>query len=238
MKAIILAAGMGSRLKDILNGDPKPLFKIGGRSLLEYSLEALSKNGISEVVLATGFGEDQIIKKIGKQFNGMRVRYAKNKAYETTGSMHSLYIALKKPEDCLVLDGDIIYDTQFIKDIIGSKMQNCVAVTNCCGSGDEVYVVLDKESKVVYLGKNLPKSKETFEFTGISKFSKDYLKIMFDLHEKRMQSQTTGEYYEDCAFRASELVPWYGINMAHLRWSEIDKKEDIQRATEVLENIS
>lgn len=237
MKVVILAAGMGSRLQTILNGRPKPLFEINGKSLLEYSLEALSENEIQDVVLATGFNEGEIKKKFSQKFRGMKIGYVKNQAYETTGSMHSLYVALKKPEDCLVLDGDIIYDPKIIKEILRAKTDNCLAVTDCCGSGDEVYVVLDKESRITYLGKDLPKSKKVFEFTGISKFSENYMKTMFELHEKRMKSKTN-EYYEDCAFRASTIIPWYGIRTNHLAWSEIDKIEDIERAKNVLQKVS
>jgi len=237
MKVIILAAGMGNRLKDVLKGKPKSLFEIKGKSLLEYSLEALLKNGIDEVSIAVGFKSEQIRNKIGDNFRGIKILYNKNESYETTGSMHSLYKSLRKPEDCLVLDGDIIYDPKSLREILKCKEKDVVLLTNCRKSKDEVYVTLGNSKRIAYLGKQLPLSKKIFEFTGISKFSKNFVLHMIKLHREKMKKGEFEEYYEDCAYRANKIMPWYGLVKENLAWSEVDKKEDIKRAMRVLERL-
>jgi len=57
------------------------------------------------------------------------------------------------------------------------------------------------------------------------------------LHEKRMREGHFEEYYEDCAYRASKKMLWHGLVKEDLAWSEIDKKEDIERAINVLKKI-
>ncbi len=237
MRAVILAAGMGKRLEDVLNGKPKPLFEIGGKSIIEYSLESLAKTELSEVSVVLGFRGEKIKRKLGKKFKKLRINYLWNNSYETSGSMHSFYSALQKPEDCIVLDGDIVYDSQIIPELIKHDKENAVVLTECCGGGDEVYVVLDKNKKVRYLGKSLPSNKTIFEFTGISKFSKRFVDEMFCLHEKNIKKQNNAEYYEDCAYSTSKNVPWFGLIRMNLAWSELDKKEDIPRINKTLKSM-
>ena len=237
MKAIILAAGVGSRLQSVLKGRPKPLLELEGKSLLEYSLEALAANKIDEVNLAIGFEGERIREKIGTSFMGMEIRYSRNERYDSSGSMHSLYQALGTAQNCLVLDGDIVYSPQAIAQLLKSKDKDSVILTDCCGSGDEVYVTLDK-GDVAYLGKKLPAEKDKWEFTGISRFSKAFVSQMFRLHEENMSRGDYSEYYEDCAYRTSKLMPWKGLAIKGLAWSEVDKKEDIPRALGVLKAIT
>lgn len=233
MKTVILAAGMGRRLADMLNGRPKPLFEIEGRSILERSLENLSLSGIREVTIAIGYKGAMIRKEIGNSFDKINIKYVQNPDYATTGSMHSLYLGLKSAENCLILDGDIIYDRKLINKLIKSGADSGVILTKCGGSGDEVHVLLDSLNRVSYLGKSFPGEK-SLEFTGISKFSRDFMKLMFDGYEKQIANGKTSEYYEDCAFKASKLAPWYGIVEKRACWAEIDKREDIERAKRIL----
>jgi choline kinase len=237
MKAIILAAGMGSRLQGILQGKPKPLFELDGKSLLDYSLESLALNGIEETCIAIGFEGEKIKEKFGKTFRGMRINYSNNPIYDKTGSMHSFYKALGVAQDCLVLDGDIIYDPIAINKILRNEKNDITILTNCCGSGDEVYVSLNQMEELRYLGKKLPDEKLFWEFTGISKFSKEFVSQMFKLHEENLEKGQCGEYCEDCAYRASKITPLHGFIIQGLAWSEIDKKEDIPRALSALESI-
>ncbi|MFC1685686.1 NTP transferase domain-containing protein [Nanoarchaeota archaeon] len=235
MEAIILAAGMGTRLKEILNGKPKPLLEIKGKPLIQYSLEALAAAGVKKATIALGF-KGEIIKEYLEKWKGdIELSYVFNKSYETTGSMHSLYTALRNSKECLVLDGDIVYDGEIINKLINSDDKSKVVLTKCCGSNDEVYVLLDSSNKITYLGKKNP-GKNPFEFTGISKFSKEFMDIMFNLHKENLEQGNLDEYYEDCAYNASKISPWYGFVDLNLAWSEIDKKEDIPRALKSIEN--
>lgn len=236
MKVIILAAGMGSRLQKILKGNPKPLFDLGNKSLIEHSLEALATNGIDDVSIALGFEGEKIKDKIGLTFREMKITYCRNEHYSSTGSMHSFYKTLKTPQDCIVLDGDIIYHPKAIGELLKANGKSSVILTDCCGSDDEVYVTLH-HGRLDYLGKSVPNEKEIFEFTGISRFSADFVSKMFALHETNLNQDRKGDYYEDCAYEASKTLPWNGIVMPDLAWSEVDKEEDVQRALNALRVI-
>ncbi len=242
MKVIILAAGIGSRLRDIWKDKPKPLFEIKGKTLIEYSLDALIKVGVNKIVIVVGYKREMIKDKIKKEYKGTKIEYAENKLYEITGSMHSVYSVFKEkePEDCLVLDADIVYDPNIIVNLINYEKKDVAFLTSCCGSGDETFTVLDESEKIIYLrlkkneDPNLLKGKKVFEFNGVAKFSKEFLKKMLCLHEEKIRNNKLDSYYEECALEVNKEIPWYGLVNKEFVLAEIDKKEDIKRAEKII----
>ena len=111
MKAVILAGGKGTRLATISNGKPKPLMKIGGRTVLDHQLEMLSKQGIQEVILLIGYKGEMIIEYCGdgRQW-GLSLNFIKEKsALGTSGAIKAAERILLG-EDFLVLYGDVMLD--------------------------------------------------------------------------------------------------------------------------------
>ena len=81
MKAVILAAGMGTRLRPVTEKIPKGLIKINEKTLLEYSLDILNEYKIREVIIVTGYNADLIEKKIGNNYKDIKITYVKNEKY-------------------------------------------------------------------------------------------------------------------------------------------------------------
>jgi len=111
MKAVILAGGKGTRLATISNGKPKPLMKIGGRTVLDHQLKMLSKQGIQEVILLIGYKGEMIIEYCGdgRQW-GLSLNFIKEKsALGTSGAIKAAERILLG-EDFLVLYGDVMLD--------------------------------------------------------------------------------------------------------------------------------
>jgi histidinol-phosphate phosphatase family protein len=111
MKAVILAGGKGTRLADISNGKPKPLMKIGGRTVLDHQLEMLSKHGIQEVVLLIGYKGEMIIEYCGDGSQwGLCLSFIKEKsALGTSGAVKAAERILQE-DDFLLLYGDVMLD--------------------------------------------------------------------------------------------------------------------------------
>ena len=84
MKAIILAAGTASRLRPLTEHTPKCLLKIGERSLLQRSMDALLANGVSEFCIVTGYLHEQIEQFVHRQYPEVKVRFIHNADYATT----------------------------------------------------------------------------------------------------------------------------------------------------------
>ena len=119
MKVIILCAGLGSRLN---SKKPKCFLEVNGKPIINYIVENLIKNGFKkkDIIFATGFKNQLIKKKFGKNYS-----YIFNRHYRSTNMVYTLFNCLKetKNQDIIVSYSDIIYNKSNIKKLIDSKSQ-------------------------------------------------------------------------------------------------------------------
>ncbi|MFZ5902754.1 MAG: NTP transferase domain-containing protein [Chloroflexota bacterium] len=130
MKAIILAAGRGSRLGHYTENLPKCMLQLGNRSILEHQISILRSGGINDIVIVKGFAEDKI--------QIPDIRYYVNNEHGITNMVYSLFCA--EPEidgELLISYGDILYGTNVLHKLLNA-------------SGSEVYVIVDKLWKSYY----------------------------------------------------------------------------------------
>ena len=189
--AVILAAGMGSRLSDITNDEiPKGLLSINGKTLVERSIEKLRSVGIEKIYIVTGhlsFKYDELANKY--KF----IKTKKNRKYKATGSMTSLSILENElKEDFILLESDIIYEVYGLIKTMNYEMDDCVLLSGKTNSGDECYVEV-KNDNLYKISKDKNEIGQVYgELVGISKISLDLYKAMlkeyksfnFDLEEK------------------------------------------------------
>ena len=121
MKAIILAAGQGTRLKKYTENLPKGMLEFAGKTIIERQLETYRKCGIEDISLVTGFAADKI------QYAG--VKYYKNIEFETTNMVESLLTAQEEfVEDCIVSYSDVLFEEGMLKKMMDENGDFCVAV--------------------------------------------------------------------------------------------------------------
>jgi len=130
MKAVILAAGIASRLRPLTDYTPKCLLKIGDISILERTITNLLNYSIDEIIIVTGYREKQIIKFIDTAFPSIKVTFIYNKLYDSTNNIYSLWLTKNyiKNTDILLLDSDIIFDHRIIRLLLDSGTGNYLAV--------------------------------------------------------------------------------------------------------------
>jgi L-glutamine-phosphate cytidylyltransferase len=209
MQAIILAAGIGKRLKDLTEGLPKCFLKIGGKTILDRQLEALSGY---DVVMVVGYKAD-IIKKLYPD-----LKYVLNPDYETTNTIHSLGLALNG-KDTLVLNGDVVFDKKIIKLL---DKPSCAAVEFKNVHPEEIQVTLDGKDGIVRIGKNINGQGEA---VGIYRFSGKFC--------RKLKDQIAGMdrllYYEDAI---DKILPmdFKAVDIGDMAAKEIDFKEDLEQA--------
>ena len=235
MKAVILAAGMGTRLWPVTKDLPKGLIEIDGKSILERSLENLMLNGITEVIIVIGHCENLVIAKIGEKYNNMAIRYVYNGDYPRTGSMYSFSKTKSLiNEDILLLESDILYESSAIKRLIESKHKNVILVSNLLLSGDDVYVVITDNLQLLNLGKNISEKDKQMAvgaLVGISKFSKEFLAKVFETADEDYAKNELNYHYEECVLKTSRIAhPVYVEMFEGLNWIEIDNEQDLKRA--------
>jgi len=234
MKAVILAAGLGIRLRPLTHSIPKGLIKIGNKALLQYSLDNLKKYGVNEAIIVIGHLGDLIKEKLGSMYNGVEITYIESKEYAETGSMYSLSQAKEIiDDDIILLESDLLYDEIAIKTVLHSEFKDVILISEL-DIEDNVFVCANEEKRIINLGKNVPemdKKQATGALVGISKYSKEFLSKLFEKAEQDYGNNEMDYHYEECVFETSKLgYPVYAELCKNLSWTEIDNEKDLEYA--------
>lgn len=111
-RAIIMAAGIGQRMRPLTLEVPKPLIKVNGVSMIDTVVEGLHKNGITEIYVVVGYLKEKFY-EWAKKWHGVEI--LENPCYDTCNNISSLYVARNHLEDCMILDGDqIIFNPKIL----------------------------------------------------------------------------------------------------------------------------
>jgi choline kinase len=123
MKAIILAAGIASRLRPLTDTMPKCLLQIGQRCLLQRAFDGLIANGISEFVVVTGYRHEQIEDFLGAHYPDQNIHFIYNEVFASTNNIYSLWLTRSETEgqDILLLDSDILFDPRIVSRVLASE---------------------------------------------------------------------------------------------------------------------
>ncbi|MGQ9583555.1 MAG: bifunctional sugar-1-phosphate nucleotidylyltransferase/acetyltransferase [Thermoplasmatota archaeon] len=118
MKALVLAAGEGTRMRPLTANTPKPLLLTAGKPFLEHTLEALRSAGVEEVYVLVGFREDRIRERFGNgSWLGMRISYLEQK--ERLGTAHAISVAQGViSEDFICVNGDIVVAPETVGELL------------------------------------------------------------------------------------------------------------------------
>ena len=114
-RAVILAAGKGSRLEPLTAGTPKCLVEVGGEALIERALHALATEGVAQAVIVVGYKGEAVRDRLGSRFAGMEICYVDAPDFETTNNIRSLWDAREYlDQDILLLEADVVFDSSLV----------------------------------------------------------------------------------------------------------------------------
>jgi len=237
MKAVILAAGMGSRLKSLTEKIPKGLLKIDQKPLLKHSLDTLKRSDVSEVIFVVGYRGELIIREFGAQYKNLKIRYVKNESFSATGSMYSFSQAKDLiDDDILLLESDLLYESKAIDALLTAPSKDALLIAGLLNSGDDVYVCADAKDRVTYIGKTLKKEYKNNvkgALVGISKFSRSFLRRLFEKAANDYANNERNYHYEECVLETSlQGNPVDVVLSNNLNWIEVDTEHDYKRAKE------
>ncbi len=204
MKAVILAAGTASRLRPLTDGIPKCLLDVGGRTILGRALETLLDHGISDVIVVTGYLEDQIRGFIGEHFAELHVEFVSNQQYAATNNMYSLWMTrnLIGDHEMLLLDSDIVFDGAIIDLLVQSGHDDCLAVKTGVPLGhEEIKVRVDGRGGIVEIGKEVRPEDAVGESIGIEKFGREFVRELFSVLDRMVRVEKKVNVFYEAAFQ-------------------------------------
>jgi choline kinase len=235
MKAIILAAGKGTRLGKYTKGKPKGMLKVFGKPLIESQIEIFRECGINDIVIVTGHMSDKI------DFSD--VKYYHNKDYETTNMVASLFCSENELEGNIIVSyADILFEKNVLNRLIHHPGSIVVTVDMswedywrarfCSINVDTESLVLD-DDKILELGEASPKKEKlNARYVGLIKFSKEGIedvKKIYHQNEKIFQNAFMTDLLQ-ALIDSKVTVNALKINHG---WLEFDTIQDFERANEL-----
>lgn len=159
LEAIILAGGLGTRLRSIVTDVPKPMAPISGRPFLEFILERLEKYGFEKVIISVGYKSEVIISHFGNQFGNLKIAYSVEEEALGTGGAITLALKSISSENVFILNGDTYADIDYhtfregyltSKSLVGmalTRMENCERYGTCTVENSKVVSFAEKQGK-------------------------------------------------------------------------------------------
>lgn len=229
MKAIILAAGRGSRLGSKADGRPKALLKIGGRTMIEHQLEALSSEGVGPVTVVIGHEGDQIRAALGES-----VEYVVNERYEETNSLYSLWLAREVLSDeVLLLNSDLFFHPRILKRLLAVP-GSALAYDSVSATGAEQTKVGLRKGRITDLGKDLPVTGSRGENLGLIKLDGPGAAALRRRAEAIIATGDEKIWVTEAVRSILVDVEVRGVNVAGLPWTEVDFPYDLDQARRVI----
>lgn len=223
MRAIILAAGLGTRLKTII---PKPLTILRDeKTVLDYQIENLTKKiGLENIVIVVGYKKELIMKKFPS------LVYKENKNFQSTNTSKSLLVGLENIDDDVIwLNGDIYFDEKILDILLDMKKSCCLVNKEQCGS-EEVKYSVDQYGYISGLSKELIKSDG--EALGINVIKKKDL-LNF---KKELEVVDDKDYFEKALENLiiSKKIQMKPVIIGNRYCKEIDFPQDLEEVIQFL----
>lgn len=228
--AVILAAGLGSRLKDRTKEKPKGLLEVEGISLVERSVKNLLNSGIEKIFIGTGYlseAYDLFAQKYPQ------IKTIKSDKYETTSSMYTLYnLKDSLNDDFLLLESDLLYEPISLNYLLEDKIEDIILSSGKTNSNDEVYIQVDDNLNLVAMSKKKDELDSIYsELVGISKISFNRYKQMCKFFENQDNVKIDYEYI---MVETSKINPFFVKKIDNLIWCEIDDENHLNRALNII----
>jgi histidinol-phosphate/aromatic aminotransferase/cobyric acid decarboxylase-like protein/NDP-sugar pyrophosphorylase family protein len=239
-KAIILAAGIGDRLRPFTDTNPKCLAAVAGVPILESTLTHLAALGTEVVAIVVGHHKDIITEKFGSEFLGMSMVYVVSDEFETTNNLYSLWLAREHlNEDVLLLEADIVFERAVLERLLsGGDDENRAAVSQHQSWMSGTVVSLNAEGRVGALYDTQVQD-DDFDYRNAYKtinlylFRKEFLRRYFVPQlDAYIAAGDLNDYYESVlitlAHRGKNNL--VAVLCDDLKWYEIDDESDRQAA--------
>ncbi|RZU35551.1 NTP transferase domain-containing protein [Edaphobacter modestus] len=242
MKAVILAAGQGTRIRSVHGEHPKCLIEVDETTILDHQLDALSTAGVNEVAIVVGYEKEQIVSHIGNKRLGdnQRIYFIENGAFAITNNIYSLWTASDwlRGDSFIVLNADVIFDP----DILNSAVQPFAPISMIVDPlwRDETMKVMIEDDRVTRMSKKISQEEFSGTYIGITVFSKSIQNRFFDKLSTVIAAGRINDFFNVVVQELADEGVHVGYTSTDgLAWAEIDDPLDLTFAQQsVFPNLS
>jgi len=242
MQALILAAGMGKRLKELTRDSAKCMVKVNGKTLIERMLFQLDELNLREIIIVVGYKSKELISFINSLNIQTPITFVTNEIYSKTNNIYSLYIArdyLLK-DDTLLLESDLILGDGILRRLVNNNYPNLALVAKYENWMDGTVVTIDGQNNITnfiekkdFDYKNID---QYYKTVNVYKFSKQFSqKFYVPFLKAYIDSQGSNEYYEQVlkVLGVIEKSPIKAEIIEDEAWYEIDDLQDLDVAESI-----
>ena len=243
MQAIILAAGMGKRLKELTSNATKCMVEVNGGMMIHKTLMHLEKLNLNKIVLVVGYEGQQLMDYVNSLGLKTPVEYVVNDVYDKTNNIYSLYLAKEYllQDDTLLLESDLVYEEAVIRKLVDTPYPSLVLVDKFESWMDGTCITVDEDDNITsFVSKrefDFTKTDEYYKTVNLYKFSKNFSeKYYVPFLEAYCNAMGLNEYYE----QVLKVITFLGdleikaVKLNGEKWYEIDDVQDLDIAESLL----
>jgi L-glutamine-phosphate cytidylyltransferase len=226
MNAIILAAGLGSRLLPHTESRPKCLLKIGGHTILEYQITALRQCGITDIVVVLGYHGDKI-----RSHLDVPVSFVENAEYASTGSSFSLWLARDFLRDGFVyVNSDLLFHPTMLRVLLDAPEPDAIVIDRAVHlTGDMQKAEMDG-TRILAMSKSMPAERAAAEVVGPAKFSSEGARTLIEHLDALVAAGERTRWAYEAFAEVARRRPFVGVDNPGCFWAEVDTPADLIEA--------
>jgi choline kinase len=233
MKAIVLNAGYGGRLRPTTNGLPKCLLPVDAdHTVLEVQLRTLARCGIRHVTIMVGYEAEKIEHFLATHtIASLTVQTRYNPFFATTNTAVTCWLAIRDmTEDFVLLNGDTLFDSEILHRVLAAPQAPLVMAIDQkpIYDADDMKVMLTTGGQLKAVGKSLPASQVDGESIGLMTFRADGIAAFRSALDMTVRDpEALRLWYHDVISVMASTVPVNTVLIEGLWWREIDTPEDL-----------
>ena len=232
MKALILAAGLGTRLAPLTNDRPKSMVPVNGKPIIIKQIENLTENGITDITVISGYKAEILENAVKKAFSSINV--VESKDYINTNNMYSAYLGIRSMfkegfEPFLMMNADVFFDASVIKALLDEKAGNAIVVDKGRYM-EESMKVIENDGRITSISKKITLNEALGCSIDVYKFDTDGGKAFYECCCDYIESRKELKLWSEVALNeALSKVPFKACSLVG-RWLEIDNHDDLKEA--------
>jgi L-glutamine-phosphate cytidylyltransferase len=230
MRAVILAAGRGTRLNGLGGPGPKAMVPLGGSTLVERQIRTLRAAGIRDIAIVVGCEADRV-----RAHCGAGITYVTNERFAETNSLYSLWLARALLyEGCVVLNCDVLFHPQLLRDLLAAQHEAALLLAyRQVGDppfGDEEMKVQVQAGRVLAMSKTMAPEEADGENVGVLRFDAGAVPLLVEKLDSIVDAGGLREWAPRAFAAFAAERPLHAIGTRGYPWIEIDFPEDYRRA--------
>lgn len=237
MKAVILAAGVGSRLRPLTNNVPKCMVEVNGVKIIEKQIKSLLNNGIKEIIVVTGYQHEILNRYLNENFPFIKI--IENKEYLKTNNMYSMFLtkSFVKEENFIFMNADVFFEETIIKELLEDERKNLIVCDNGNYLEESMKIILDKNDNILKINKQISEKESYGTTIDVYKLSSSATKKFFNIISDFIFQKKELNLWTEVAIQELLKQEKFNSKDINFKWVEIDNLEDLEQAKKLFKEV-